>query len=125
MLGGIRDGDLLDAGLVAPDAEMMERLLEFGRAWDEAGPLLITCFAGVSRSTAAGYGVACLQTGPGHEESLARTLRERAPTATPNILMVRLIDTLLGRDGRISESIARIERGQDTDYGTPFALDIP
>ena len=112
-------------GLVAPDSAMMERLLDFGRAWKEAGPLLISCFAGVSRSTAAAYGIACLHTAPGSEESLAYALRERAPTATPNILMVGLIDALLGRGGRMSEAIARIGRGQDTDYGTPFTLDIP
>jgi len=112
-------------GLIAPDAATMERLLDFGRAWEGVNPLLITCFAGVSRSTAAAYGIACLHAAPGREEALAHALRECSPTATPNILMVQLVDALLGRGGRMSNSIARIGRGADTGYGTPFALDIP
>ena len=42
-------------GHVAPDVEHVEKLLTFVRAWDRADPLLIHCWAGVSRSTAAAW----------------------------------------------------------------------
>lgn len=40
-------------GLVAPSAEMIDALLDFGRSWDGVHPLLIHCWAGISRSCAA------------------------------------------------------------------------
>ena len=38
-------------GLVLPSEEVVRQLLEFGRGWDEAAPMLIHCWAGSSRST--------------------------------------------------------------------------
>ena len=46
-------------GLVAPSAEHVEALIAFAQGWTGARPLLIHCWAGVSRSTAAAYVVAC------------------------------------------------------------------
>lgn len=111
-------------GLVAPDAAMMTRLLDFARGWDGLAPLLVVCFAGVSRSTAAAYVIACLHAPAGTEVALAQMLRARAPTATPNALMVSLADTLLGRDGRMRAAIAAIGRGAETARGSPFTLDV-
>ena len=37
----------------------VENLLAFVRRWDQTGPLLIHCWAGVSRSTAAAFIAAC------------------------------------------------------------------
>jgi predicted protein tyrosine phosphatase len=103
---------------------MMTRMLDFARAWGGTAPLLAVCFAGVSRSTAAAYCIACLHAPPGAEAALAQTLRARAPTATPNALMVALADTLLGRDGRMRAAIAAIGRGAETAGGRPFVLDV-
>ena len=36
-----------------PDDEHVERLVDFVRGWDRAAPLVIHCYAGISRSTAA------------------------------------------------------------------------
>ena len=49
-------------GQVMPDAAHLEELLGFVRIWDRAAPMLIHCFAGVSRSTAAAYIAACALT---------------------------------------------------------------
>src|ERR1700733_2906200 len=46
-------------GHVLPDAAHLDELLALVRAWDRESPLLIHCFAGVSRSTAAAYIAAC------------------------------------------------------------------
>ena len=36
-----------------PEREHLDNLLGFVHAWDRAEPMVINCFAGVSRSTAA------------------------------------------------------------------------
>ena len=42
-------------GFTAPRAEDAETLVSFLRGWDRADPLLIHCWAGISRSTAAAF----------------------------------------------------------------------
>jgi predicted protein tyrosine phosphatase len=110
-------------GLVAPSAEMIGALLEFGRGWDGARPLLIHCWAGISRSCAAAFVLAC-DRNPGRERAIADELRSRAPFATPNRLMVRLADDLLARDGRMVAAIDAIGRGAEAPHGEPFDLPI-
>lgn len=100
-------------GLVAPSAAMIETIL----ALAGTPTLLIHCFAGVSRSTAAAYILACAEH-PGEEQALAAQLRALCPEATPNPLMVALADTILGRDGAMSRAIAGIGRGADAYEGT-------
>ena len=43
----------VQSGLTPPAAEHVAELLDFVQRWDKDAPLLIHCFAGVSRSTAA------------------------------------------------------------------------
>src|SRR5579872_1860713 len=40
-------------------------LLDFSRQWDARAPILIHCWAGISRSMAAAYTVLCDRLGPG------------------------------------------------------------
>ena len=49
--------DILEdqAEMVAPAQVHVETLLEFVRSWDRRKPILIHCFAGISRSTAAAH----------------------------------------------------------------------
>ncbi|WP_454760023.1 tyrosine phosphatase family protein [Caulobacter segnis] len=99
-------------GLVAPTSAIIETIL--GLAGTPT--LLIHCFAGVSRSTAAAYILACAH--GGDEQGLAAQLRTLCPEATPNALMVDLADTILRRDGAMSRAIAGIGRGVDAFEGT-------
>jgi predicted protein tyrosine phosphatase len=109
-------------GLTAPDAEMVDRLLAFGAAWAEPGPLLVHCWLGISRSTAAAYILACALDPSRSEQEVAQALRSAAPEATPNPLLVRLADARLGREGRMNAAIAEIGRGCDAAQGAPFTL---
>ncbi|PZQ65414.1 MAG: protein tyrosine phosphatase [Phenylobacterium zucineum] len=104
-------------GLVAPDAQIVARILAFGAA---PRTLAIHCYAGVSRSTAAAYALACQHAGPGSEERLALDLRRLSPAATPNSLMVALADDALNRAGRMSAAIAAIGRGAEAFEGPLF-----
>jgi predicted protein tyrosine phosphatase len=85
--------------------------------------MLIHCWAGISRSSAAAYVIAC-DRNPGFERDIADELRRRAPSVTPNRLMVALADNLLDRDGRMTEAISRIGRGADAFEGEPYRLPL-
>jgi len=111
-------------GHVAPDVAHVQGLLAFARAWDRAHPLLIHCYAGVSRSTAAAYVIACALRPDFCEVETAQAIRRLSPTATPNARIVAIADALLGREGRMARAIADIGRGEDCFEGVPFALEI-
>jgi predicted protein tyrosine phosphatase len=111
-------------GFTAPDAALVARLLDFASGWDAARPMLVHCWAGVSRSTAAAFIIAC-QRAPGRSErDIAQALRAAAPYATPNPLMVSLADAALDRAGRMSAAVAEIGRGADTFEGALFELPL-
>lgn len=117
--------DIVDAtpGLIAPDRAAVQAILDFGRGGDPQTPMLIHCWAGISRSSAAAYMIAC-DRNPGHEDAIADELRRRAPSVTPNRLMVAIADGLLARGGRMNEAIARIGRGADAFEGAPYSLPL-
>jgi predicted protein tyrosine phosphatase len=92
-------------GSVAPDSSHIADLISFAKSWDRTSPLLVHCWAGVSRSTAAAYIVLCDLHGPGHEARIAGALRFHAPHAQPNRLMIRHADLLLGREGRMIAAV--------------------
>lgn len=106
---------------MATDADV-KALLAFGLAWPGERPLLIHCWAGVSRSPAAAYVIACARNPTVDERELANILRRAAPFATPNPHVVALADGLLERGGAMIGSIAAIGRGSETSLGASFAL---
>jgi predicted protein tyrosine phosphatase len=110
-------------GLTLPDRRMMQAVLDFGRASEPQRVLLIHCWAGISRSSAAAFAIAC-DRNPGFERDIANELRRRAPFVTPNRLMVRLADELLAREGRLVEAIDKIGRGAEAGEGEPYALPL-
>jgi predicted protein tyrosine phosphatase len=111
-------------GMTLPGEAHMRTLLDFAKSWDRARPLVINCYAGISRSTASAYIIAAALQPSRDERELARTLRRASPTATPNIRLISLADALLDRRGRMVEAIQSIGRGADAFEGVPFALDI-
>jgi predicted protein tyrosine phosphatase len=111
-------------GHVLPENTHVAQLLTFIRRWDRAEPLVIHCYAGVSRSTAAAYIAWCALHPRACEFETARRLRDLSPSATPNARLVALADAHLRRDGRMIAAIAQIGRGRDCFEGEPFALDI-
>jgi predicted protein tyrosine phosphatase len=111
-------------GYIMPDEEHVADLLQFVRGWDRQAPLVIHCFAGVSRSTASAYVSVCALNPHRDEASIAQALRLASPTATPNIRVVSLADGLLGRGGRMVAAIDNIGRGAVAEEAMPFRLDI-
>jgi|GEM_PF-98119 len=111
-------------GLVLPDLSHIDKLLEFATTLPKGAPLALSCYAGISRSTAAAYILACTSQPTQSEMDIAVKLRIAAPSATPNILMVSMADNLLGRNGRLVKAIETIGRGAEAYEGRPFQLDI-
>jgi predicted protein tyrosine phosphatase len=111
-------------GQILPRESHVGALLDFVRRWDRINPLIIHCYAGVSRSTAAAFISACALSPDRDEHAIAQQIRLASPTATPNARLVALADTMLARSGRMVAAIERIGRGQDCFEGIPFALEL-
>lgn len=111
-------------GLAAPAPEHVAAILEFAQGWERDAPMVVHCYAGISRSTAAAYVMAAALQPERDESELAWELRARSPTATPNPLIVAHADTLLGREGRMIAAIRAIGRGEEAFEGTPFMLEL-
>ncbi|MBN9218278.1 MAG: tyrosine phosphatase family protein [Mesorhizobium sp.] len=111
-------------GMTMPGEEHVRNLLDFARRWDLMKPMVVHCYAGISRSTASAYIITAALAPKRDEMELARTLRALSPSATPNPRLIAVADTLLGREGRMIEAIKSIGRGADAFEGTPFELKI-
>ena len=112
---------------IMPQPEHVAEILRFITAWDRKEPLLIHCYAGISRSTATAYIAACVANPHVNEHELAVSLRRAAPLARPNEALVALADAALGRQGRMSAGIALTGRDlpwPDVDEGVPFGLPL-
>jgi predicted protein tyrosine phosphatase len=111
-------------GHVLPSVEHVEQLLAFVRGWERTAPMVIHCWAGVSRSTASAFVAACALAPERDEAAIAQALRAASPMATPNRRIVALADDLLGRRGRMIAAIEAIGRGADAFEGAPFSLPL-
>lgn len=90
-------------GIVLPDVSHVRAILAFGQELPDGARVLIHCMAGISRSTAAAFILAC-QARPGREAEWLDHIRRIRPQAQPNRLMVVLADELLGAGGRMIEA---------------------
>jgi predicted protein tyrosine phosphatase len=113
-------------GFIAPAEEHVLRLLTFVRAWHAGreAPLVVHCWAGISRSTAAAFTAVCALAPEQDEFDIARRLRAASPTATPNRRIISHADALLGRQGRMVAAIEAIGRGVESVEGEPFHLSL-
>ena len=111
-------------GFNAPAERHVRDLIAFVTRWPRETPLVVHCWAGISRSTAAAFIAACALNPGRNEAAIAQALRRASPSATPNARLVALADAILERDGRMSAAIAAIGRGADSAEGTPFRLDL-
>ena len=112
------------AAEMPPAPHHVERLIQFGRGWSADAPMLVHCWAGISRSTAAAFIVLCDRYGPGSEKRIAQQLRAAAPHAFPNPLLVKLADEALGRRGRMIAAVREIGRGEIVAEGRCVQLPL-
>lgn len=111
-------------GFLAPSDSHVEQVLNFVRGWDRNAPLVIHCYAGISRSTASAFAAACLLNPQRDEISIARQIRAASPIASPNRLIVSLADRALGREGRMLRALDEMGPGSMLVEGRPFRVDL-
>jgi predicted protein tyrosine phosphatase len=111
-------------GFVAPGEEHVSKLITFVQSWDRAKPMVVHCYAGISRSTAGAFIAACTLNPHRNEAAIARAIRDASIIAHPNIRLVTLADQLLGRKGRMVRANEDIGPGQSAPEGNPFRLDL-
>lgn len=88
-----------------PDPEQVAEGLAFVLEHLKSGTVLVHCHAGKSRSVALVLGVLAQMHPEEDEESLICRLLEIRPIAAPNILMVGMVDTISGREGRLLQAV--------------------
>lgn len=111
-------------GCIPPGEAHVEKLIDFVTRWERAAPIVVHCFAGISRSTAGAFIAACALNPRREEAAIARRIRDASPTAIPNIRLVTLADAMLGRQGRMVDAVRAIGPGLSAHEGVPFRLDI-
>jgi predicted protein tyrosine phosphatase len=111
-------------GYVAPADDHVTMLIAFVQRWKRTRPLVIHCYAGISRSTAGAFVAACALNPQRDELSIAQALRRASTTAAPNLRIVSLADRMLERGGRMTSAIEMIGRGQPATEAEPFRLDL-
>ena len=111
-------------GFVAPNDAHIEQVLDFVRGWDRSAPLVVHCYAGISRSTASAFAAACMLNPHRDEVSIARQIRAASPIAAPNRLIVALADKALGREGRMLHALDEMGPGSMNVIGRPFRIDL-
>ncbi len=111
-------------GYTHPGEEHVASLIAFAQRWDRRAPMVIHCYAGISRSTAGAFVTACVLNPRRSEETIARAIRDGSATAMPNPRIVTIADRLLGRQGRMIEAVRAIGPGRAALEGDPFRLDL-
>ena len=111
-------------GFTVPALEHVERLIEFVTRWDRNAPMVVHCYAGISRSTAAAFTAACALNPQRSELEIAQAIRGASRTAQPNAAIVSIADTLLKRDGRMIRAVEAIGPAHFAEEGVPFRLDL-
>jgi predicted protein tyrosine phosphatase len=111
-------------GFVVPSDVHIEQVLNFVRGWDRRAPMVVHCYAGISRSTASAFAAACALNPHRDEIAIARQIRAASPIASPNRLIVSLADKALGREGRMLRALDEMGPGNMLVEGRPFRVDL-
>lgn len=111
-------------GMTPPGEAHIDRFLGFVKDWSRAAPLVVHCWAGVSRSTAGAMIALCALRPDLDEDDIANRIRAGSPEATPNSRMIAIADERLDRDGRLVRAAERIGRGRVAFEGSVFSLAV-
>ncbi|MDA8871010.1 tyrosine protein phosphatase, partial [Rhizobiaceae bacterium] len=111
--------------LQAVSEQQVAELLDVLRAWAASSDpaIVLQCWMGVSRSTAAAALALAVATDR-TETDIAQSLRAAAPFATPNPRIIAIGDAILKHEGALSLAIESIGRGVMTGRGRPFSMTV-
>lgn len=111
-------------GMILPAEEHVERLIGFVTGWAPVRPIVVHCFAGISRSSAAAFITLCALKPERDEADIARRMRSASPFAYPNPRIVAIGDEILGRRGRMVAAAKAMGRGELIAENVPFSLPL-
>jgi predicted protein tyrosine phosphatase len=115
-------GGVFTDGETPPGGHHVESLLSFAKGWTSEAPILVHCWAGISRSTAAAFTIACARNPDADEAEIAQAIRAASSTAWPNPLIVGFADAALGRQGRMLAAVEAIGVPERFDDARPFFI---
>jgi predicted protein tyrosine phosphatase len=121
---GVSDISAPVPGFLEPSERHVLELIAFVSAWDQVRPMVMHCFAGISRSTAGAFIALCYLNPDDDEEAIAQRLRHASAVASPNKRFVEVADAVLGRGGRMIEAIRTIGPGAFSLRNKTFVLPI-
>lgn len=112
---------------VTPGEEHVRGVIDFIDGWSPETPLLVHCWAGISRSSATAFIAACYHNPKADERQVAQLIRDTSETAYPNTLIIAHADKLLGRGGKMVDAIAALPKIDFTDFdgdiiAKPFSI---
>jgi len=90
----------------ASETHVLEIIEAGRRISDSSGRVLVHCWAGISRSSAAAIIMQMAWFGPGNEIEAVRSVLAQRPGARPNRRMIGIGDRLLHLDGRLIAAVA-------------------
>lgn len=108
---------------ILPADEHITSIIDFALGWDGVAPMLVHCFAGVSRSSAAALIVAMARETQ-TADVLTKRLRAAAPHAHPNERMIALADRLLVRNGELITAVKKMGFGKLVDRAPLVELNL-
>lgn len=111
-------------GQTEPAAIHAQSVLEFADSWDRVKPMLIHCWAGISRSTASMFMILCKLNPQVSEVEILKRMRDLAPHISPNRLLTAHADDILGRGGRMVDALDAVGPAQVADIGFLFHLPV-
>lgn len=107
---------------VTPGEAHVGELVTFLEGWRPDAPLLVHCWAGISRSTATAFIAACLHNPEADEAIIAQTIRDASPTAYPNTLIVAHADNILDRGGKMIDAVNAMSEWRMAEQASPFSI---
>jgi predicted protein tyrosine phosphatase len=109
-------------GSVHTEYQHIENLINFLKVWSGSNEsLLIHCYAGISRSTAVAL-LALFIKRKCAEFDAAMALRDAAPHAKPNRLIISLADEILALNGRLVTAVDSMGSGTPANEGPLVSL---
>jgi len=119
----MHDIDSAMDGMILPGEAHARRVIEIAQGWDQQKPLLVHCWAGVSRSGAAAL-ITLATLNPGREVEAGQHIRACSPWAQPNPALVEEADKLLGTRGRLVNAAYKMGPGKIDLHGQPYHVPL-
>ena len=92
-------------GMVLPARTMSASCSTSSQTWDRSQPMVVHCYAGISRSTAAAFITLCAVKPERAKRRSRRRMRAASRFAYPNPRIVAIGDRLLARNGRMVAAV--------------------